>query len=520
MKLRGRLILSSTVQLLAVGVLLAIAYVGFRQSVLPTLHEHLRARTLDAVSDLRTDLELPLAAEDHEAVVAAVDKYLRDPDIRYLEVRDAEGVEVLRHGTRARPYATGQPLTAYPVTGGIAAWSEISLESVVLGHVQVRYSTARVDRVGTWAAGFAIVAVLVWLAAFAHALRFSRDFVAPIARMMQFSGRVAGGCFTEQLDVAAPGELGELKEHLNGMARDLDSREQERQRSERRAEEMRQELIAVSRMAGMAEVATGVLHNVGNVLNSLNTSVSVTTTRLRNSKVAALAKSVDLYRAHPGGLAAFLGTEKGALLPRFLEKVADQLAVDNTEMQGELESINRHVQHIATIVSTQQSYTRVAAIREVTNLAGVVDDALGMVEASFARHRIEVVKDYRVVPQFVTDRHKVLQIVVNLIANARHAVKDGQHPRIQVSVVPIGGGVELAVEDNGTGIPAELLDRIFQHGFTTKKEGHGFGLHSAANAATELGGKLTVSSPGTDLGARFTLTLLDQPTQVIDALAS
>ena len=65
--------------------------------------------------------------------------------------------------------------------------------------------------------------------------------------------------------------------------------------------------------------------------------------------------------------------------------------------------------------------------------------------------------------------------------------------------------MKISYIDNGIGIPADNLTRIFGHGFTTRKEGHGFGLHSGALAAKELGGALTVESDGPGKGATFTL---------------
>jgi len=520
MRLRRRMITASAIQLLALGLLLACAYLGVQRWIVPTLHDYLRVKTLDAANFLRMELDVPLAAEDPAMVREVVERLIADPDLAFIDIHAADGHEVLHHGVRIVGHTEGEPLTPHAIPGGLATWAEVSLEGVVLGRVEVGYSTARVDRVGTWARGFAAVAALVWIAAFAYTLRFSRDFVEPIRRMMRFSGKVAGGCFTEQLDGPDTGELGELKTHLNQMSRDLDSREQERQRSTARAEEMREELLTVSRMAGMAEVATGVLHNVGNVLNSINTSVSVMTSQVRASKVKALSKSLALYHDHPGGLASFLTTAKGALLPTYLEKLASQLAADNAEVQRELESVSRHVDHIATIVATQQAYTKVAALREQTDLPAVIDAALAMVQGSAADHQIAVVKTYQPLEPVMTDRHRVLQIVVNLIANARHAVRDCAAPCIGISLTRDAGTITLAVEDNGIGIPSELLAKIFQHGFTTKVDGHGFGLHSAANAATELGGHLTVASAGLSHGARFTLALPASFAKVSDAVAN
>ena len=107
------------------------------------------------------------------------------------------------------------------------------------------------------------------------------------------------------------------------------------------------------------------------------------------------------------------------------------------------------------------------------------------------------------------DKHKVLQILINLLRNAKYALDDANRPdkRITISIEPAGEQVRIAVADNGIGIAPENLARIFGHGFTTRQDGHGFGLHSGANAATEMGASLSVQSAGLGHGATFTLDL-------------
>jgi C4-dicarboxylate-specific signal transduction histidine kinase len=163
----------------------------------------------------------------------------------------------------------------------------------------------------------------------------------------------------------------------------------------------------------------------------------------------------------------------------------------------------------------QQSYARPSGVKELVAIGPLVDDALHMGESSFAKHGIEIVKDYSDEIIIATDRHKLLQIMINLISNARHALKDksatmpdhrGPHQLI-VRVRSTPNTLAIAVADTGIGIPAENLEKIFRHGFTTKQGGHGFGLHASANAARELGGSLHVSSDGPGTGATFTLEL-------------
>jgi signal transduction histidine kinase len=269
-------------------------------------------------------------------------------------------------------------------------------------------------------------------------------------------------------------------------------------------------------MAGMAEIATGVLHNVGNVLNSLNVSVSMISDQVRASRVSGLTRSIELVDNFPGGLPAFLGTEKGKVLPSYLTSVSKRLSEEQTKVLDELASVNRHVDHIKTIVAMQQSYARPSGVKENVAIASLIDDALHMGESSFAKHGIEIVKDYSATLTIATDRHKLLQIMINLISNARHALKDYRAAmgdelvglqQLIVRVRSTATTVTIVIADTGVGIPAENLEKIFRHGFTTKQGGHGFGLHASANAARELGGTLNVASDGPGLGASFTLEL-------------
>ncbi|TMQ25186.1 MAG: HAMP domain-containing protein, partial [Deltaproteobacteria bacterium] len=424
--------------------------------------------------------------------------------------REAHGRPLLMRGVPpAGELFSGPEVVAQVERGKIRAWTRVSLEGLQLGSVAVGFSTARLEALAIWARRIAGGVALLWLLAVAYSIGFARTFVSPIRAMMDFSRKVAGGALSERLATAAPGELRELRDYLNQMTAELERREAEREAAAGRAEAMRSELLAVSRMAGMAEIATGVLHNVGNVLNSLNVSVTMISDQIRGSRVAGLTRSLELVDAFPGGLHAFLGTEKGKVLPAYLSTVSKRLAEENARMLDELDSVNRDVDHIKTIVAMQQSYARPSGLKAPVEIAALIDDALRMGESSFVRHGIEVVKDYAAGVVVTSDRHKLLQIMINLISNARHALKEHRVPPQQLIVRVREGGatVEITVTDTGVGIPAENLEKIFRHGFTTKQGGHGFGLHASANAARELGGSLAAASDGPGRGATFTLEL-------------
>ena len=277
-------------------------------------------------------------------------------------------------------------------------------------------------------------------------------------------------------------------------------------------DKLNRQLMDTSRQAGMAEVATGVLHNVGNVLNSVSVSATVVTDRLRRSKVVNLCRATTLLREQNGQLAEFLTSDpKGKLLPEYLGTVADQLAGEQTKLITLMTSVSEHIEHIKEIVAMQQSYAKVSGVYENLSAAVLVEDALRMNAAAFDRHHIDLVREFGSnLPAVCVDRHKVLQILINLLRNAKYALAARSEDDKRI-VIRLGQAsperVKITIGDNGIGIDPTHLTSIFNHGFTTKKDGHGFGLHSGANAAKEMGGTLAAHSDGLGKGAEFTLEL-------------
>ncbi|MEO7327776.1 MAG: ATP-binding protein, partial [Minicystis sp.] len=284
-----------------------------------------------------------------------------------------------------------------------------------------------------------------------------------------------------------------------------------RKEAEQKAAIMQRQLLDVSRKAGMAEVATSVLHNIGNVLNSVNVSASVAMNRVRRSKGTGLAKAVDLLRQHEADLPGFFAMDPRARrLPEFLGVLNTTLEAERRQIGDEMESLQKNIDHIKVIVSLQQSHAKSGGIIESLHVGDLLDDTLALDVISDARHGVEIVRDYEALQAVEVDRHKLMQILVNLLSNARHAVRD-QPPlgrRITLGLRRgLDEGFTIEVADSGYGILAQDLPKIFTHGFTTKKEGHGFGLHASACAAEEMGGQLTVESPGAGQGTTFTLRL-------------
>lgn len=284
-----------------------------------------------------------------------------------------------------------------------------------------------------------------------------------------------------------------------------------RVRAALRMSQVQTELHAKSRQAGMAEIATTVLHNVGNVLNSVNVSAELVSSQMRASKAQGLGKVAQLMNEHVNDLSDFLTTDhKGKMLPDYLLNLAKVVTTEQQNIIEELGRLTKGIDHIKTIVAAQQSYAVNVSVVETVPVPELIDDALRMSAGSLARQEVTVVKEIADLPLLSLDRHRVLLILVNLISNAKQAL-DGvldRSPSITFGASLAEGPVlRITVADNGNGITPEHLARIFSHGFTTRQDGHGFGLHSCALAAQEMGGSLTVHSDGAGQGATFTLDI-------------
>jgi signal transduction histidine kinase len=281
-------------------------------------------------------------------------------------------------------------------------------------------------------------------------------------------------------------------------------------RAQAQVAEAHQALMRASRQAGMAEVASSVLHNVGNVLNSVNVSANLLDQRMRTPRAGGLAKVTAMLEKQGDQLGAFIANdERGKRLPGYLAQLSSQLEADRELALKELASLVKSIEHIKDIVRMQQAYATLGGLVESVAAADLVNDSVRLNAEAFSRHKVMLECEFEDVPPVMVDKHRVLQILVNLIRNAKYACEDSgrSEKRVTIRVTRCALGVAIAVIDNGVGIPAENMTRIFNHGFTTRPGGHGFGLHSAALTAQELKGTLRVASDGPGCGATFTLEL-------------
>ncbi len=286
---------------------------------------------------------------------------------------------------------------------------------------------------------------------------------------------------------------------------------QKEERARTELAQAHQRLIELSRQAGMAEVATGILHNVGNVLNSVNVSATLLGDAVKELRAENLRSVVEMLQQHADDLTAFVASDpKGQRTLPYLAKLGGHFQEQRRLVLCEVDLLRERICHIKEIVSTQQRYAKVSGLTEQLELSELVEDAIRIIQPGLDHHTIRLERDFQPVPLVYTDKHNVLQILLNLLRNAKQAITDGKvtERKIRISVRRHGmDRVRIEVRDTGIGVTAENLTRIFAQGFTTKPGAHGFGLHFSALAAHEMGGSLWAESDGPGLGATFTLDL-------------
>lgn len=290
---------------------------------------------------------------------------------------------------------------------------------------------------------------------------------------------------------------------------------EQRTLAQKKSEELQEQLMDASRHAGQAEVASSVLHNVGNVLNSANVSTSLITDRLRRLRYNNLAEAAGMIEQSLAS--SQTSDERIGKLPGYLRQLGSYFGEERKGLLDELKGLAENIEHIKAIVALQQNYARVSGVLEKIAISELVDSVLRMYAQGYERDGIDVVREYEPVPEVLLDKHRLLQILINIVDNARNACNVSHQPtkRVVVRVNAHGADrIAISIADNGRGIAGEDLTRIFTHGFTTRKNGHGLGLHSSAVAAREMGGMLTVASAGIGCGATFILELpLDPPSK-------
>lgn len=296
----------------------------------------------------------------------------------------------------------------------------------------------------------------------------------------------------------------------------LQSEIQERQHIEQRLRETQQQMVDVAHRAGMSEIVTGVLHNVGNILNTVKTASDLISHEIEYSQLFSLLKANALLKSHQDHWAEFFATDpKGITLCSYYLAVGDRLTEERQHLQEQSTHLQNAVTMMSDIITAQQNYAKAGLLTEAVQLATLVEDALQLQLGSLSRQDIQIEKRFQPTVVVYVQKVKLLEVLINLLKNAKEAMQHNSHPKqLVLEILPQGDKVLLNITDNGEGIAPENLAKIFSHGFTTKETGHGFGLHASANAMAEMGGTLTASSLGIKKGATFTMACPTHPPQV------
>jgi two-component system, NtrC family, sensor kinase len=440
-------------------------------------------RFLDAghVEELSSQTRVPIA-------VQSLGTPLADDDERALhrlvcgesDVQETAGDE-LRHAWATLPDLAGHPVALLRID-----WPR------------------DITRHGARALRFALFSLLAGcvLIIAAAALMLQRAVIRPLLELTRHAVRVgSGGDLGARLGSTRPDELGVLAREFDAMVGQLAA--------------SRTRMVDDARQGGRAEVATAVLHNVGNVLNSVNVSRAVIDRELRDGVLAELEQLETTLAGHEHDLAAWMqADERGRLLPPYLLALVRQARTERAALAVETGRLSEGLEHISALVAAQQRHATGPRAVERVSLTRQVESALALSDDGPTGPPIEVRREFEDVPDILVPRHRLLEVLVNLLRNARQSLRETpqQARRLVVRVVRRADRVRVEVVDNGLGIAQENLTRIFQQRFTTRRDGHGIGLHSAANAAREMGGSLSVHSDGPGTGATFVLELPLAPT--------
>ncbi len=299
-------------------------------------------------------------------------------------------------------------------------------------------------------------------------------------------------------------ERARIEEELQKLNETLEEKVEERTKE---LQEINEKIGEISRSAGMAEVASGVLHNVGNVLNSVNVSASMIREQVRNSKSGNLKRVVEMLESNKDHIGEYITKdEKGSKIPEFLDLLSKQMESEKDDLYKELDELASSIDHIKNVISMQQSYAGSYGVREQVYIPDLVEDALKINMEGMVRNGIDIIKSYENIPLVYLDKHKAMQIVINLISNAKYALIDCPHEKkLYVGVGRENENIRVEVKDTGVGISEEDMPHLFEYGFKKRRGGHGYGLHHSALVANELGGNITVDSEGLGKGACFRL---------------
>ncbi len=284
---------------------------------------------------------------------------------------------------------------------------------------------------------------------------------------------------------------------------DLEQRVEDRTRQLQQAQ---RELVDMAYASGMAQVATNVLHNLGNALNG----VTLQGVLLRDGISALPVHMLEpvgqqlQQRLSQPDSDAFVSK----LVP-YLDRLHEKLDSERTTLLDDAELLCRMVNEVGQILSNQRTQARAAPhVRETSTLQALLDDAVQL--CGVEQRGVGLERDYGEERSYPYPRHLMLQILANLVTNACQAIEanaDDDDKRLTLKIRQADGATTMSISDTGIGFDPALATKLFQQGFSMRKDGTGIGLHSAAIQAKSLDAQLSAHSEGRGRGATFTMVV-------------
>jgi signal transduction histidine kinase len=536
MTLRRRLLTYSLVQVGALGLLSIGAGLFVSAKVRPIVDEHLGLKTEAAILGLADRVEVPLAGGETEEIADALEELGRDPDLVHVEVRDRHGVVLAAVGPApARHPAVGVGPRAQDLGDALGAAVGLEIEGYQVGTVEVVFSKARERSLVAWMLILAGVVVLASLVSVVIAVRFSRAFIDPIQRMIQFSRRLKDGGLSERVASSArEGELARLAEDLNAMAEALQARDAALAQRGRELEESlaklraaQEEILRSTRLASVGEMAGRTAHEVLNPM----TGITFRLTKMLRYEGDAMAPNLGTLHeiagawrtAHrEGGMAELIrllgAPPEGQAAPLIeedldnLEGIAAYLADAHRDRVADLQFVLRESDRVIHIVDGMRSLTRQTGTPVRARVDELLRESVESVADGAARRQVSVRLIGQPDAEVRVDRYEFVQVVTNLLRNAVLAVEEkaGQDGgRVHVVTQVAEDRVEVRIEDDGCGIQNEHVPHLFEASFTTRSahDGTGLGLGIARRLARGFGGELRLERSEVGHGTTFLLEI-------------
>lgn len=318
----------------------------------------------------------------------------------------------------------------------------------------------------------------------------------PIIRLKNFANSINQDNLDHRFSISTYDEIGELATSINNMLENL--------------LQAKKQLIEASRSAGVAEVATSILHNVGNVLNSINISVAIMNERVNKSKSVEIQKINLLLNQHKKNLNEYINSdERGKLILPYMEILAKELKIENANLIAELNQLTTNLQHVNNVIAMQQIYGHSKGFAESIQMAELIEAICTINRNKLQQLDIKIVREFEDCPPITSVKAKLQQILINLLKNSIEALELSCNPNkiIIIKLIKLENNMKIYIIDNGIGIENKNLTKIFSFGFTTKQNGHGYGVHNSALLARELGGQLIATSDGIEKGTTFLLII-------------